>query len=49
VHLHFSIVLDDDQGRYKNELKIENTIDPSPYLGIELNAARNNGEIPLCP
>ncbi|MBE0698981.1 MAG: hypothetical protein IH586_18845 [Anaerolineaceae bacterium] len=49
VHLHFSIVLDDGQGKYKNELLIENTIDPSPYLGIELNAHHNSGEIPLCP
>jgi peptidoglycan LD-endopeptidase LytH len=49
VHLHFSIVLDNGQGLYKNELLIENTIDPSPYLGIELNAHHTNGEIPLCP
>lgn len=49
VHLHFSIVLDDGQGQYTNELEIENTIDPSLYLGIELNARRNTGEIPLCP
>jgi peptidoglycan LD-endopeptidase LytH len=49
VHLHFSIVQDDGQGKYKNELKIENSLDPSPYLGINLNAHNNNGEIPLCP
>jgi murein DD-endopeptidase MepM/ murein hydrolase activator NlpD len=49
VHLHFSIVLDDGQGRYQNELQIKNTLDPSPYFGIELNAHKNNGEIPLCP
>lgn len=38
VHLHFSIVLDDG-GRYTNELQFENTLDPSPYLGMPLNAA----------
>jgi peptidoglycan LD-endopeptidase LytH len=49
VHLHFSVVLDDGQGAYLNELKIENTLDPSPYLGLNLNAHQNRGEIPLCP
>jgi hypothetical protein len=48
VHLHFSIVLDDGQGRFRNELQIENTVDPSPYLGLPLNAADNEGEIPVC-
>ncbi len=48
VHLHFSIVLDDGQGNFLNELKIENTLDPSPYLGMQLNAGQNRGEIPLC-
>lgn len=38
IHLHFSIVKDDGQGKFTNELKIENTIDPSPYLGLALNA-----------
>jgi murein DD-endopeptidase MepM/ murein hydrolase activator NlpD len=37
VHLHFSIVKDDGNGRYTNELEINNTLDPSPYLGINLN------------
>lgn len=49
VHLHFSIVRDDGQGKYLNELEIENTIDPSQYLGLNLNARQNQGEIPLCP
>lgn len=48
VHLHFSIVLDDGQGRYLNELEIENTLDPSPYLGLNLNAHQNQEEILLC-
>lgn len=54
VHLHFSIVL--DQGRsaehplgwFRNELEVENTLDPSPYFGMDLNAAQNPAENPLC-
>jgi len=34
MHLHFSIVQSNDDGTYKNELKIENTHDPNPYLGL---------------
>ena len=37
VHLHFSIVRDDGAGGYLNELEIDNTYDPSPYLGLLLN------------
>lgn len=37
VHLHFSIVLDDGYGTYRNELYFDNTIDPSRYLGIPVN------------
>ncbi len=48
VHLHFSIVQDDGSGRFLNELNIGNTLDPSPYLGLLLNAKLNKGEIPLC-
>lgn len=39
VHLHFSIVRDDGRGNYRNELDIENTLDPSPYLGLPVNYA----------
>ena len=49
VHLHFSIVLDDGQGRYLNELQFQNTLDPSPYLGLPLNASQNPDQIPVCP
>lgn len=49
IHLHFSIVLDDGQGKFRNELEIENTLDPSPYLGLPVNAELNQGEIPICP
>jgi murein DD-endopeptidase MepM/ murein hydrolase activator NlpD len=48
VHLHFSIVLDDGSGSYRNELEIENTLDPSPYLGLPLNARQNQDVIPVC-
>jgi murein DD-endopeptidase MepM/ murein hydrolase activator NlpD len=49
IHLHFSIVRDDKNGNFLNELAIKNTYDPSPYLGFELNAKNSNGEVPLCP
>jgi len=49
VHLHFSIVLADANGELRNELDIRNTLDPSPYLGLEVNAERNHGEVPICP
>lgn len=39
VHLHFSIVQDDGNGRYLNELNFDNTLDPSPYLGMAVNYA----------
>ena len=48
VHLHFSIVKDDGQGHYLNELKIENTLDPSPYFNIELNAQTAPKSSPTC-
>jgi peptidoglycan LD-endopeptidase LytH len=48
VHLHFSIVLDDGAGFLRNELNIRNTLDPSPYLGMELNANRAEGRVPRC-
>jgi hypothetical protein len=48
VHLHFSIVKDDGTGHFKNELEIKNTYDPSPYLGLPLNAYENRDSVPLC-
>ena len=48
VHLHFSIVLDDGNDSFRNELEIKNTLDPSPYLGMELNANTNPDSIPTC-
>jgi murein DD-endopeptidase MepM/ murein hydrolase activator NlpD len=37
VHVHFSIVKDDGNGRYLNELQFDNTLDPTPYFGLPLN------------
>ncbi len=48
VHLHFSIVKDDGTGHFKNELDINNTLDPSPYLGLPLNGYENRDRVPLC-
>lgn len=49
VHLHFSIVKDDGSGHFLNELEITNTLDPSPYLGLPLASATNQGVLPVCP
>lgn len=48
VHLHFSIVKDDGSGSFLNELEIKNTLDPSPYFGLDLNAKTNSDTIPVC-
>jgi len=49
VHLHFSIVRDDGSGKYLNELEIANTLDPTAYIGFELNGKNlGKSEIPLC-
>jgi len=48
VHLHFSIVLSDQEGNYTNELEIRNTLDPSPYFGIPLNGKTAPDEIAGC-
>ncbi len=41
LHVHFSIVLSEPDGAFKNEGRIANTLDPSPYLGFNVNATRN--------
>ena len=49
VHLHFSVVKDDGHGKFLNELELYNTLDPSPYFNLTLNAAEADpGMIPLC-
>jgi hypothetical protein len=47
VHLHFSIVLDQG-GKFRNELDIDNTLDPSAYLGLLLNASLGSEPIVAC-
>lgn len=48
IHLHFSIVMDDGQGSFLNELKIQNTLDPSLYFELPLDGNENQNEIPVC-
>jgi len=48
VHLHFSIVMDSGKGYFLNETEIGNTLDPSPYFQLSLNAKQNQNEIPVC-
>ena len=49
MHLHFSVVKDNGRGGYENELEIANTYDPTPYLGVNLNADMAAfGEPPTC-
>lgn len=38
MHLHFSIVTSAPDGSFRNEAILENTLDPSPYFGLQLNA-----------
>ena len=47
VHLHISIVKDKN-GKFMNELDINNTYDPSAYFGLALNANQNPDQIPVC-
>jgi hypothetical protein len=39
LHVHFSVVLSDGDGAFRNEARIGNTLDPTPYLGMTLNIA----------
>lgn len=48
LHLHFSIVLGDGKGGFRNETDIDNTLDPSPYFGMKLNAASGEYGPPVC-
>jgi hypothetical protein len=47
VHLHFSIIKDDGAGKYTNELDFKNSLDPSPYLGMNVNYGCAEG-LPMC-
>lgn len=48
LHLHFSVVRDDGDGSFLNELDIKNTIDPSPYFNLAVNHNNNADDIPIC-
>ncbi len=48
LHLHFSIIKDDGEGGFLNELEIKNTLDPSPYFNLSVNHNNNAEEIPIC-
>jgi len=48
IHLHFSIVKDNGKGLFLNELEIRNTLDPSPYFGLNLNGKKSHDLIPVC-
>lgn len=39
LHVHFSIVQSEPDGSFKNESRVGNTLDPSPYLGMNVNIA----------
>ncbi len=41
MHVHFSVVLSDLDGTFKNEGRFGNTLDPSPYFGLTLDARRS--------
>jgi len=41
-------VKDDGSGSYLNELHINNTIDPSPYFDLPLNAKENPDQNSTC-
>lgn len=39
MHVHLSLVQSEAEGSFKNEARIANTLDPSPYFGMSLNIA----------
>lgn len=41
THLHLSIVTTNPDGSFRNEAVLENTLNPSPYFGMDLNADTN--------
>ncbi len=50
VHLHISIVRSTPQGDFRDETRLRNTLDPSPYFGWPLRADAVPGDtIPRCP
>jgi hypothetical protein len=39
LHVHMSIVLSAPEGGFRNEARISNTLDPSPYFGMALSSS----------
>jgi hypothetical protein len=48
IHLHLSIVLSDGRGGFRDETDIANTLDPSPYFGMQLNEDSGQYGPPKC-
>jgi peptidoglycan LD-endopeptidase LytH len=48
MHLHMSIVMTAEDGSFKNEAVLANTLDPSPYFGLELDADRSTSRPVEC-
>lgn len=48
LHLHFSVVKDNGQGGYLNELEVNNTYDPSPYFNLDVNDNNNPNDFAPC-
>lgn len=48
LHLHISVVKDDGDGGFLNELEIGNTYDPVPYFNLPLNHRTNPDDFPAC-
>jgi murein DD-endopeptidase MepM/ murein hydrolase activator NlpD len=46
LHVHFSVVASEADGSFKNEARLDNTLDPSPYLGMNVNI-RGKPERPI--
>ncbi len=48
MHLHFSIVTSEPDGSFRNEAVLENTLDPSPYLGMPVRVDNLIGRPTSC-
>jgi len=48
MHLHFSIVTSEPDGSFKNEAVLENTLDPTRYLGMQVNIDNEPSRPPRC-
>ena len=49
LHLHMSIVTSEPDGSFRNESHPANTLDPSPYFGLDLRAAHKPARPIRCP